>query len=158
MTQHPEQSYTPPVDPKTFMVTGCVCVWCGCDLDRIMLCSKLQTEFLCFTHEHCLAANHDQLGIGLVTASDEICKLGCFCCTIGLKKPVVLFKGAGQTWCVTAAMSFPWHKDYVEEPVCAVCGFQCLPDLGCGKSYPVSTALLNIQQVSTPVSEVITRS
>lgn len=158
MTQHPEQSYTPPADPKIFMVSGCICVWCGVDLDRVMLCSKLQTEFMCFTHEHCLAANHDQLGIGLVTASDEICKLGFFCCTCGLKKPMVLCKGAGQAWCVTAAQSFPWDKDYVGEPVCAVCGFQCFPELGCGKPYPTSPALLKIQQDSTPITEVMTRS
>jgi hypothetical protein len=158
MTQHPEETYAPPVDPKTFMVTGCVCIWCGFDLDRVMLCSKLQSEMLCFTHEHCLAANHDHLGIGLLNAPAECCKLGCFCCTCGLKIPEVLFQGAGQAWCVTAAMSFPWHKDYVESPVCAVCGFQCIPDLGCAKTYPVSNALLKIQHASTPISEVITRS
>jgi hypothetical protein len=158
MTRQPEQSYTPPANPKTYMVNGCICIWCGLDLDRVMCCSKLQAELMCFTHEHCLAANHDQLGIGLLTGSNEICKLGFFCCTCGCKQPMVLCKGAGQAWCFTVAQSFPWDKDFVGEPVCAVCGFQCFPELGCAKPYPESFALSETQQSSTPISEVMHRS
>lgn len=146
-------------DRKAHMFSGCLCCFTGCDLDNIMLCCKGSTELLCFVNEHCCAANVDPYGIGIVTdeTNHEICKLGMFCCTCGLKKPEVLCSGASHFCCIVQVQSFPWDKDYVADPVCAFCCFQCLPEMGCAKPYPDCPALDNIKDLTTPATEVMAR-
>lgn len=154
----PEQG--PSTGTKRYMINAFGCCFIGVDLDNIMLCSKGDAELLCLTHEHCLAANHDQLGIGMLNSTDtECCKLGCFCCTLGCKPPVRLCRGAMHAWCCVQANSFPIDPDYVGEYVAAALGYQCLPDHGCCKPYPATPALEQIvEECTTPLSEVMTRN
>lgn len=135
------------------------CCFTGCDFDNIMLCSKGDMECLCFTHEHCLAANHDSLGIGLLKTNDDgLCKLGMFCCSCGCKMPQVLCKGVTQFLCCVQAQAFPLDKEVIGEPLCTVCCYTCKPEpMGCAKPYPDSPALNWILECTTPASEVITR-
>lgn len=157
--QQQQQQEQPGIgERKAYMYHGLGCCFTGCDFDNIMLCSKADVEVCCVTHEHCLAANHDQLGIGLVSNDDTACcKIGCFCCTMGCKPPVVLCKGATQQWCLTQVMSFPFDKDYIEGPVCAFCFFQCQPESGCMLPYPETNAMVPILECTTPLGEVMTR-
>ena len=141
-----------------FLALGCC--FTGCDFDNIMLCSKGNLECLCMTHEHCLAANHDALGIGLLRSDDskECCKLGMFCCTCGCKVPEVICKGVTQFLCLVQAQALPLDKDNVTVPVCALCCYTCSPEpMGCVEPYPESEALNKITEFTTPASEVITR-
>jgi hypothetical protein len=140
-----------------FMALGCC--YSGCDFDNIMICSKGNLECLCFTHEHCFAANHDTLGIGLLRShGSECCKLGMFCCTCGCKIPAVLCKGVTQFLCLVQAQSLPLDKEVIGDPVCAVCCYTCSPEpMGCAKPYPECSAVNRIKPFTTPASEVITR-
>jgi hypothetical protein len=141
-----------------FMALGCC--FTGCDFDNIMLCSKGEIELLCMTHEHCLAANHDSLGIGMLHphGNTECCKLGMMCCTCGCKIPEVCCKGVVQFLCLVQAQALPLDKETVTAPVCAVCCYKCSPEpMGCVEPYPESTALNHITEYTTPASEVITR-
>ena len=141
-----------------FMALGCC--FTGCDFDNIMLCSKGNLEFLCLTHEHCLAANHEALGIGLLRSQDDkqCCKLGMFCCTCGCKIPEVFCKGVTQFLCLVQAQALPLDKENITVPVCAICCYTCSPEpMGCLEPYPESQALNKITEYTTPASEVITR-
>lgn len=75
----------------------------------------------------------------------------------GLKKPTVLCLGVPQFLCLNQVMSFPWDEDYISEPVCACCLFQCAPDVGCAKPFPEGAALLKIQEITKPAQEVMAR-
>jgi hypothetical protein len=143
--------------PQQFMFSGCICCYNGCDLDNIMLCCKGSQDCLCLTNEHCCAANVDPYGIGMVTdeANKEICKIGLYCCTCGLKVPEVLCSGATHCLCLVDVQSFPFDSDYVAEPVYAYCCLQCLPELGCAKPYPNSPALNKLTETATPAGEVM---
>lgn len=114
---------------------------------------------MCLVNEHCCAANVDPYGIGMVTdeGNKEICKIGLFCCTCGLKKPEVLCAGASQCLCLVDVQSFPFDKDYVNEPVCAYCCLQCMPEVGCAKPWPEAAALNKLQETATPAGEVMNR-
>ena len=122
--------------------------------------SSLTTHcsILVFAFTGC-AANTDPFGIGMVTneSNGEICKLGMFCCTCGLKKPQVLCVGASQFLCLAQVQSYPFNKDYVAEPLCAYCFSQCLPEMGCFNPFPECAALDKIKEHTTPASEVMYR-
>jgi hypothetical protein len=143
--------------PNQFMFSGCICCFNGCDFDNIMLCCKGSRECLCLVNEHCLAANVDPYGIGMVTDEGEICKIGLFCCTCGLKIPEVLCMGVTQCLCLVEVQSFPFDPAYVAEPVSACVLFQCLPEVGCAKPWPASSALDEIAASATPVGDVMAR-
>jgi len=154
----PEQSADGGSPNKRYMINGVGCCFLGVDLYNIMLCSKGDAEFCCLTHEHCLAANHDPLGIGPLKSTDtECCKLGCFCCTLGCKPPERLCRGAVHAWCCVQVNSFPLDAAYVDNYVAAGWGYQCLPENGCCKAYPVNDALCKIQECTTPWPQVMTR-
>jgi hypothetical protein len=140
-----------------YTFAACICCWNGCDFDNIVLCSKGHVDCLCFTHQHCLVANVDPLPIGMATAEGEICKISLFCCDLGLKRPAVLIAGATQHCCFTEAAAFPFDDQYLSDPVCAFCFLMCMPELGCCRPPPKCKALLKIQEISTPASQVISR-
>lgn len=65
--EHQEMAAAMELPRMAYMYQGLGCCFTGCDLNNIM---------------HCLAANHDAFGIGVVTEEYECCKLGMFCCTV----------------------------------------------------------------------------
>ena len=95
-------------------------------------------EFLCLSSECCLSVSGKPYGVGLVTESEDICRLGAYVCTAGLKKPTTCCAGAGQTFCVKQAQSLPFDDDFVKEPICACCFVKVLPvnDAGILKEAP----------------------
>jgi hypothetical protein len=63
--------------------------------------------------------------------NDEICKIGLFCCDLGLISPTKLCAYGTACLCCYEAGSFPFDKEYVGEPVCAFCFIQVAPECGC---------------------------
>ena len=62
------------------------------DTENIMIGLTETNECLCITQACCISANRKSLGVGLVTAEGEICKLGLFCCNM----PQLSNRGRGR--------------------------------------------------------------
>ena len=115
-------------------VSAFICGWQACDLENITLCCKGGGECLCCVGEHCLDPKEPPLGPGMITKDGEICKLGLFCCSCGLKAPEVCCNSFDRCLCCSEAASFPFGEDkYVTQPHCAYCCIMCLPECGCCK-------------------------
>jgi hypothetical protein len=85
--------------------------------------------------------DEDSLGLGLVTESNEICKIAAVVCNMGLKKPTILCAQAGLCLCFKSAASFPFDGAYVGSPVCAICFVKLYPEVGILKAPPTSSAI-----------------
>lgn len=74
----------------------------------------------------------------MVTESGDICRIGLFVCTAGLKKPTTLCAGAEQFLCIKNASSLPFDSDFVDKPICAICFIKLYPtnDIGIFKEAP----------------------
>jgi hypothetical protein len=109
------------------------CSFCAIDFENIALLCHGKDECLCLVREACLDVNQESLGLGMVTNEDnnEVCKIGCVICTMGLKTPDKLFSGANRFLCIKSAQSCPFDDDFVKAFVCAYCGCQCAPECGC---------------------------
>jgi hypothetical protein len=126
------------------MFTGFCCTHEGFDCDKTVLLCTSESEFLCLTSAGCLAPGVPDKGIGMVTEDDEICKIGCYCCNLGLMPPKTLCRGVSQCLCCYNVTALPFDEDYVSGPVCAVYGLQCAPKCGCCAPHPESAALVRI--------------
>ena len=126
---------------SNYICNGCICLYSSVDTKDIKLGLKESSECLCLTHDCCLALNEDSLGVGMITQSGEICKLGLFVCTLGLKKPTTLCAGSEHCLCLKSAGSLPFDSSYVGSPVCAICFVQLHPDIGVLKQAPSSLAI-----------------
>lgn len=104
------------------------------------LCIQSQ-EFLCLKSSCCLAPGAASRGCCLVTEEDECCKIGCIICDYGLIMPKGCCTGASQCLCVRQVASCPFHEDYIDECVCAVCCISCAPECGCCTAPPHCKAL-----------------
>jgi len=71
----------------------------------------------------------------LVKEDGFICKLGLPCCTYGLKMPDKLCLGTGECLCMKSAAALPFTGP-VPKPVCAICAFQIMPEMGFMKPPP----------------------
>ena len=110
-----------------YLFKACIFCYTALDPEDIKLLTKEHSECLCITQDCCLAAGDDGYGVGLVTESDEICKLGLLFCTLGLKKPEVLCKGASHCLCIKEAHAIPFDSETVANPICAICCVQLVP-------------------------------
>jgi hypothetical protein len=105
---------------------ACLCGYNAIDFDlNNMICLyKGASECLCLTNERCLALDEEPLGLGMVTnsANKELCKIGLFCCTCGIKQIEVFCAGAEQFLCFSAAQALPFKADWgVPHLLCSVC-------------------------------------
>ena len=64
-------------------------------------------------------------------------KCGVPCCTYGLLMPKLCIAAEGKMCCVKTAGAFPFAGP-VPGPVCAVCGFSCMPEMGFMKPPPAA--------------------
>ena len=109
----------------------------------ILLCKGAE-DCLCVRHSFCCAINTPNKGMGLTTEKDrgECCKIGCFCCDLGLIWPNKLCGCASQCLCWYEVANFPCSNEYIPAPVCTVCPFcQCCPRCGCCVAPPPCPAL-----------------
>ena len=141
------------------MFSACCCCYESCDFDNVILCCMGSSQCLCFTGEHCLAMGVEPFGVGMVTDSTkkEICKIGLYCCTCGLKTPEVCISSAEQFLCIKSAASLPCDKDYVPGFVCAMYCLQCAPEFGCAKPPPACPALERLTANATPATAAMQR-
>ena len=95
-------------------------------------------EFLCCAHDCCLSVNGKPFGVGMVTKPGDICRLGLYVCTYGIKKPTLCCAGAEQFLCIKSASSLPFESGFVDRPICAFCFIKLYPtnDIGIFKEAP----------------------
>ena len=113
--------------------SACICAYCGCNFKDILIGLEAEGELLCINQTCCLAANLEAKKVGMIPEEGYFIKCGLPCCTCGLKKPEVLVLAKRQCLFVKDAASFPFKEGYVPGPICAVYGFQCVPNVGCCK-------------------------
>jgi hypothetical protein len=126
---------------SNYICGGCICSYNSIDTKDILIGLRRKTECLCLTSSCCLALNTNDVGVGVITESGEICKLGLYVCNLGLKKPSVLCSGATHCLCLKSAGSCPFDSSYVGSPVCACCFIQLHPEIGVLKQAPSSSAI-----------------
>ena len=138
------------MSPPPYLCQACICHYIAIDTEDIKYCCKGRQQCLCITNECCVeSGNKEGFGIGLDTntvnaaiatfgvANPDVCKIKGFCCQMGLKKkPNVCWKGASHCLCIKQAKSLPFHKNYVKEPICAICFLQILPEFGTLQEAP----------------------
>lgn len=140
--------------PCHCMLNACFCVYTACDFEDCKIGCVSAGDCLCCRHNCCLAVGHDSVGCGMTTQEDECCKIGCFCCDIGLLCPARLCTHAEQVFCIQQVGALPFDKDYVPDCVCAYCGIICAPECGCCAAPPPCPALnkLKAGQMPKPVA------
>jgi hypothetical protein len=94
------------------------------DLDNIIKGCNCSGEELCIKFKCCVAAGETQMEVGVLKEDGMIVKLGAPCCSCGIKVPAVCVAARGECLCIRAAASLPFDKEFVGEPVCAICAFQ----------------------------------
>lgn len=130
------------------MEDACLCCYDGCDCDKIMCCYLGAGDILCFRNSCCFAINAKPRGCGCTgdELRGEICKIGLFCCDLGIIYPTKLCGCASQCLCCYQVASFPCSKEYVPKPVCSYCFLQCCPRCACCAAPPDCPALDKIQK------------
>jgi hypothetical protein len=105
------------------------------DCGKNIGCSGLN-ECCCLKQECCLKAGVDSIGCLLgkpVVLELMLCKLGCFCCSVGLKKPKFIAKGKSDCFCFRSNCSLPPDDD--TPTMIALYGLQCYPKVGCCNKF-----------------------
>ena len=115
-----------------YLFKAFICTHCSFDTDDVLVGCQGTDELLCLTHDCCLAVNGKPYGVGMVTESGDICRIGLYICTCGLKVPTTLCAGAGQLLCIKNAEALPFDSDYLDGPVCACCFIKLYPTNGFG--------------------------
>lgn len=125
------------------MVGGCICCHRGYDCENPMFCSAGTCDCLCIRHASCCAVDAKHRGCGMTTNKEEggICKIGLFCCDLGLIHPTKICAYASKCLCCYDVGSIPFDEDYVGELVCAYFCIQCAPECGCCAAPPESPAI-----------------
>lgn len=121
---------------SNYLCNACICYYNSIDTKDIKIGIVNKTDCLCLVNDCCLAVDTESLGVGMVTAPDEICKVGLAVCTLGLKKPTTCIAAAQHCLCIKEAVSFPFDKDYVPSFTCAYCFLSCAPEFGCAVQAP----------------------
>lgn len=123
---------------------GCFCCYNGWDCQNPLLCCKCSEDFLCLRCSSCLACDAPSRGCGCVGDSrrGELCKIGCFCCNMGIAVPTKLCSCAGQCCCCLQVVSCPCTPEFVPCPgvltlwFLGCCCIQVMPKCGCCVAAP----------------------
>ena len=133
-------------DSQRCMIHGCCCCYSAFDCGNTCECGyRKEEDCLCIRHACCISANAKSRGLGLVTNKEdenECCKIGLWCCDLGLVNPKTCCSGASSLCCIYEVVSCPCSEHYVNECVCAFCyGIACAPKCGCCVTPPECPAL-----------------
>jgi hypothetical protein len=107
------------------LADGCICCYDACDCNNPLLLYKSAGDCLCIRSSCCLAVNTKPKGCCCTGDKNrgEACKIGLYCCDIGLVLPTKLCGYACQCCCYYQVGSLPCCvPDY--NPACAL---TCLP-------------------------------
>ena len=123
---------------KNFVWSGTLCCYNSCEIENILIgCAGAGTQ-CCIEGEACCGvpnAANPMKPVGMVKEEGKICKFSLPCCACALIcPPKVCCASSGQCLCMKGAASFPLGAE-VPKPVCAICGFQCAPNVGCLQPY-----------------------
>jgi len=101
---------------------ACFVCYGACDLGDIALGYYHHRDFLCIRSGCCLALGVDDRGVGMVTkeGKGEICKIGLYCCDLGLVKPKVLCAGFSKCLCCIDVCALPPVPGYMDDMTCAM--------------------------------------
>eukprot|EP00535_Pseudo-nitzschia_heimii_P001451 CAMPEP_0197184110 /NCGR_PEP_ID=MMETSP1423-20130617/9205_1 /TAXON_ID=476441 /ORGANISM="Pseudo-nitzschia heimii, Strain UNC1101" /LENGTH=174 /DNA_ID=CAMNT_0042634841 /DNA_START=215 /DNA_END=739 /DNA_ORIENTATION=- len=137
---------------------GLCCCYAGFDCSDIEFGCRGESEIICLKHAFCLSATaFDSLGCGLTTErhenSNEICKIGLFCCDFGIVQPKTVCQVVSNTCCLYNVTSIPLDKDYVDRFVCAYYGLACAPECGCCVRPPDCPAYDKMKRRAAPYQE-----
>lgn len=117
------------------MVSATLCCYSAIDCGHPVWIYKSAEDCLCIRHSCCLAVNAPTKGCGCTTEQQrgEICKIGLFCCDLGLIVPVKLCGCASQCLCCYEVVGFPCESEFIPEVVCTICCpcLQIAPKVGC---------------------------
>jgi len=122
------------------LYSATICCFSEVDTDDILMGCKGQGECLCTHQQFCLAAKEEKFEVGML--KEGICGIGLPCCKYVLKKPEVLTLSEQKCLCFRSASAFPF-KEPVPAPVCAICFFSLLPEVGFMKPAPAGPPLVN---------------
>ena len=126
-----EKIFENQVDPaKLKLWDAFLCCNTGLYLDfpECIGCSGI-SECLCCSHAYCCKMGAPGLATGLAKGSDDICRIGLYCCEYGLKKPRTCCLGNAQVCCQSTQVAIP---PVPEVPItCAYCFLACYPKFGC---------------------------
>lgn len=119
------------VDSCIFNALCCLTESCtpSCGFRGVSECFCLR-KTICLEPCGCNNAQPRLLGFESGTNSDEICKIGLYCCDYALIQPRVCQAQSAQVGCLKVNCAFPCHEDYLEEPACAYLCISCYPDFG----------------------------
>mmetsp|Transcript_15816 Transcript_15816/g.33437 ORF Transcript_15816/g.33437 Transcript_15816/m.33437 type:complete len:199 (+) Transcript_15816:146-742(+) len=122
---------------KIFSAT--LCCYTACDFEDPMVGCRGKSDGICINRRVCIDPSAEGFGVGILDdekETNELFKVGAYCCTCAIKKPELKCASAGRLFCMTSAQSLPFDPDYVKEPICACCFLQCFPTVGCLKDAP----------------------
>ncbi|KAL7573156.1 hypothetical protein ACA910_018820 [Epithemia clementina (nom. ined.)] len=127
------------------MIAAFICCYHAWDCNNPLLLCKGAGDCLCIRHSCCMAINTPDKGCGMTTDKErgECCKIGCFCCDVGLILPTKLCGCAEQCLCCYSVANFPCSNEYIPTAVCTCLlpGLACCPRCGCCIAPPPCPAL-----------------
>merc|ERR1712070_803620 len=94
-------------------------------------------QMLCVEESLCIgvpSAENPMKPVGFTKPDGYFCQLGLPCCSYACKKTEVCVSSEGQCCCIKSAAALPFAAS-VPKPVCAVCGIQCMPNMGILQPY-----------------------
>lgn len=119
-----------------------VCNACFCcnslissDLGKVIGCSCLN-ECFCIKNEFCLKVGEKPMECLLgkpVIVELMLCKVGCACCSCGVKKPKLFVAGKSEVCCLSTNCALPPDGD--TPSLLALFGLLCYPKQGCCKKF-----------------------
>mmetsp|Transcript_4406 Transcript_4406/g.5784 ORF Transcript_4406/g.5784 Transcript_4406/m.5784 type:complete len:154 (+) Transcript_4406:91-552(+) len=144
------------------VIQSCFCCYDAFDLNDIAVGCYHHRDFLCIRFSLCLALGVDSRGVGVVTESNkgEICKIGLYCCDLGLVKPKVLTAGFSKCLCCIDVCAIPQVPGYMDGLTFAMCCVQCYPTFEILASPPPCPAMNEFKSGGTPdpaIAELMNR-
>lgn len=123
---------------KNCVWSACICQYTSCEIENILVGCAAEGDCLCSNGKGCCGVPNEanpMMPVGMAKVEGNICTISLPCCQQGLKVPTVLCAQSTQCLCIKQVQSFPFNKDFVAGPVCALCGIQCCPKAGLLQPY-----------------------
>ena len=125
-------------DDLVFTACCCCNALISTDFAKVIGCGSMQ-ECICLKQECCIKVGEKPMDCILakpVVLELMICKIGCPCCSIGLKRPKPICKGKGECCCFRNNVALPPDDD--TPMMFALYGLLCYPKQGCCKKMSES--------------------
>mmetsp|Transcript_15817 Transcript_15817/g.33439 ORF Transcript_15817/g.33439 Transcript_15817/m.33439 type:complete len:214 (+) Transcript_15817:146-787(+) len=94
---------------KIFSAT--LCCYTACDFEDPMVGCRGKSDGICINRRVCIDPSAEGFGVGILDdekETNELFKVGAYCCTCAIKKPELKCASAGRLFCMTSAQSLPF--------------------------------------------------